>query len=487
MSPSISHRQSVAFSACLVIIILTLLTGWARDVEVPIESHSTTVTLELNTPVEVVISPATPVRPDQCDPSIYPLGSLENRLLSPQVHYGPVWEPENRRQFKRWCDCQQTDSCAPNQREVVLLSVHHFQTWYKNSIDSSNGGETVWGVSIIESLRLLGYTFFYVDSFVEIQEFYRILSVNVLAIIMSDEHIYECWNDQENCVKSRRNPLGPPIWKFFTFHFWPDAQHPLGHPWTLAPEDYSLHTNNKDVNTYLGYSVEPSCNSQPVVSQVDRLPKSVYAMMKCISYLAPQRERAWPPSFYQHATQKLGVHFTIGAVNTTDPTRCGGNQDLVKPQLSEFGGEEVMKNIGPLDRPDFLRKVAESKVLLGVGRPAISPTPYQALCVGVPFINPILDWDRNRPEDRGAWNTQHNGLRDLNPPYVYHVFKDDQDGLLSALSQAMERPVSRFIPPGVSLKEVAERLNTILRRNWMRAAEDLLGERIRNKGERFTL
>ncbi|KAF8302530.1 hypothetical protein DL93DRAFT_496127 [Clavulina sp. PMI_390] len=305
---------------------------------------------------------------------------------------------------------------------------------------------------------------------------------------MSDEHVYECWNDQKNCVKSPENPLGPPIWKIFTFHFWTTAHHPLGHPWTLAPEDYSLYREDRrNANTYLGYSVEPSCNSQPVVPQNERARGSVYAMTKCVSYFAPQPERAWPPSFYRNAAQRLGVHFTIGAMNVSDPQRCGGSKELDIPQLDDFGGDDVMTNLGLLDRPDFVRKVAESNVLLGVGRPYISPTPYQALCVGVPFINPILEWDSSRPEYRGAWNTQHNGLRDLDPPYVYNVFKDDEEGLLNAISQAMRHPISRFIPPGLSLKDAADRLNTILRRNWMRAAEKLLEERIRNEGEIFTL
>ncbi|KAF8299961.1 hypothetical protein DL93DRAFT_579628 [Clavulina sp. PMI_390] len=488
MSPLNAVQQSLAFSVCLVIVILTLVASWSRNVEAPLVSHFATITFKPDPPAEIMSSPSAPVQPDRCSLSMYPLGSLENRLLDTKVQNDTAWGLENGRQFKHWCSCRQTSSCGPNQREVVLLTVHHFQAWYKNSIDSNNGGETVWGISIIESLRLLGYTFFYVDNVTDLQEFYHLMGANILAIIMSDEHVYKCWDDQEKCVKSRRNPLGPPLWKFFTFHFWPDAKHPLGHPWTLAPEDYSLHNSNeKGVNTYLGYSVEPSCNFQSVVPHAERVPRSVYALMKCVAYLAPQPERAWPPPFYQHAAQKLGVHFTIGAVNRSDPTRCGGNQNLVAPQLDEFGGDNVITNVGPLDRPDFLRRVAESKVLLGVGRPAISPTPYQALCVGVPFINPILDWDRNRPEYRGAWNTQHNGLRDLDPPYVYHVFKNDEDGLLDALSQAMEHPISRFIPPGVSLSEVADRLNAFLRRNWRRAAEDLLGERIRNKGERFTL
>ena len=32
-------------------------------------------------------------------------------------------------------------------------------------------------------------------------------------------------------------------------------------------------------------------------------------------------------------------------------------------------------------------------------------------------------WDENDPEDWTRWETQHNGLREIRPPYVYHVVR----------------------------------------------------------------
>ncbi|KAF8306955.1 hypothetical protein DL93DRAFT_2088326 [Clavulina sp. PMI_390] len=254
----------------------------------------------------------------------------------------------------------------------------------------------------------------------------------------------ECWHDTERCVKSPQNPLGVPIWKIFSFCFWQIPVHPLGHHWTIAPENYATKDNTENVNTYVGYSVEPSCNSQAIIPHAERPRGGVYAMTKCVSYLAPQHLRAWPPSFYERAAHELGIHFTIGAINASDPQRCGGTDEhLELPQLSEYGGEEVMTNLGILERPVFMHEVAKSRVLLGVGRPWISPTPYQALCLGVPFINPIVEWDTSRPHDRAYWNTQHNGLRDLDPPYVYNVHKNDEAGFVKALSQAMKQPIGR--------------------------------------------
>ncbi|KAF8306956.1 hypothetical protein DL93DRAFT_2088327 [Clavulina sp. PMI_390] len=422
----------------------------------------------------VVRLPNHALQPESCDPKTYPITSLQRQLLTPPTDPDPIWGLENHHQFKALCNCVLTNTCAPNQDQVVILNAHYFQ---------------------IESLRLLKYTFLYVDDFGELQEFYQLLSKSVVGIIMHEDNINDCWAHPESCVKSSHNPHGVPIWKMFTFHFWTHPAHPLGRLWTLSPENYAEHSGQDPKthgNTYIGYSIEPSCDEQPIIPASERIPKAVYAMTKCVAYLAPQPLRAWPPSFYAHAAQSLGVHFTIGSINSTAPLavqQCGGVEDkLVYPQLSEFGGEEAMTNLGTLPRPVFMKKVAESQVLLGVGRPWISPTPYQGLCLGVPFINPVLEWDYSKPNDRRSWNTQHNGLRDLEPPYVYNVHKDDEEGFLRALSQAMEHPIGRYIPPGKSLVEVADRLQEVLRRDWKREAEDLLGERIRTKqGEKFTL
>ncbi|KAF8306960.1 hypothetical protein DL93DRAFT_2088335 [Clavulina sp. PMI_390] len=489
-------RKSIAILIVLSIVTYTLY----NDPDDPsshhiISSSSTHNNIPSPHTDPIVHLPTHPLQPESCDPKTYPLDSLQRRLLTPQAGPDPIWGPENHKQFSALCNCVLANTCAPNQDQVVILNTHYFQPWYSNEV-TSNPGETIWATSIIESLRVIKYTFLYVDSREELRDFYRLLSTSVVGIIMHEDRLYKCWADTKHCVKSPANPLGPPIWKMLTFHFWAQPAHPLGRLWTLSPEDYAAHAgadSTKEGNTYIGYSIEPSCDEQPIIPASERTPKAVYAMTKCVSYLAPQPLRAWPPSFYAHAARSLGVHFTIGSINGTTPwavERCGGDavRELVFPQLSEFGGEDAMTNLGPLSRPVFMRKVAESQVLLGVGRPWISPTPYQALCLGVPFINPILEWDHSKPEDRKSWDTQHNGLRDLNPPYVYNVYKDDEAGFLSALSQAMERPIGRYIPPGRSLVEVAGRLQTALQRDWRQEAEDLLGERIRTKqGERFTL
>lgn len=132
-------------------------------------------------------------------------------------------------------------------------------------------------------------------------------------------------------------------------------------------------------NTYLGYSVEDSCMKQPFIPHTERPRGRVYAMAKSMSYFAAQPDRAWPVTFFSNARKKIqtpgGVSFVLGAHNDTDFAKEYG---LSIPDMPSDGSVE---NLGLMDTETFMEEVARSRVLLGVGRPAISPTPYQGLCL----------------------------------------------------------------------------------------------------------
>ncbi|KAJ6597111.1 hypothetical protein DFH09DRAFT_1304868 [Mycena vulgaris] len=64
-----------------------------------------------------------------------------------------------------------------------------------------------------------------------------------------------------------------------------------------------------------------------------------------------------------------------------------------------------------------------SLVLVGGGFPLTSPTAYDALCFGVPFINPVAKWDPADPTNRDKWAVQHEMLKHLDPPYVLERMK----------------------------------------------------------------
>lgn len=136
--------------------------------------------------------------------------------------------------------------------------------------------------------------------------------------------------------------------------------------------------------------------------------------------------------------------------------------------------EPGVTNIGRLPAAEWQETLARSKVLLGIGSPKLSPSPYEALCAGVPFINPILGWAEDDPTDRSKWYTQTNGLRDIEEPYVYHVAKGDQVGLTEALTKAAANPIDRYIPPRMRPENVAERHRVLVENNWYEEARQVV-------------
>ena len=100
---------------------------------------------------------------------------------------------------------------------------------------------------------------------------------------------------------------------------------------------------------------------------------------------------------------------------------------------------------GRLLRPEFQKVVANSRVMFGLGNPKLSPTPYEALCLGIPFINTVRRWDRSDLNNKMGWIGQHDAMiyGGLDEPYVYHVEVGDRDAFRSALKRAMSTPIGR--------------------------------------------
>lgn len=87
------------------------------------------------------------------------------------------------------------------------------------------------------------------------------------------------------------------------------------------------------------------------------------------------------------AAQELEMNFVGGWMLDQhylgwDPKRQGDMPDIADP------GHGVI-NFGSQSAEDFMAHVGLSKAMVGVGNPFWSPSPYNALCQGVPFINPV--------------------------------------------------------------------------------------------------
>jgi len=209
---------------------------------------------------------------------------------------------------------------------------------------------------------------------------------------------------------------------------------------------------------------------QPFVPHEEREYRA-YVMAKWVGFMLAD-EAAWPPHFYGAASNTTTIKFVMGAIS-----------DDAYPNLPPG-----MINHGLMPQPAFMESVAKSQVLVGVGSPPLSPTPYDALCLGVPFINPILDWDVDHPQNRSKWNAQHQVLKLLDPPYVYNVFRGDLGGFMDAIKNIPSHPIDRHVPEHMRMSSVTARFRAILEKDWKSEATKLLAQRkASGEGPLFTV
>ncbi|KAJ7763258.1 hypothetical protein B0H14DRAFT_3510672 [Mycena olivaceomarginata] len=371
------------------------------------------------------------------------------------------WLAHNARATAALFRCLERANCAPNQTKVVILQGWHF----RGVLDGYLGGEGIWANSTVIALRRLGYTYLYTDRGLDpMVRLYRVFAPLVARRRRRRPRRARMLRDPY-CACAASGPWGIPVWKILSFQLLGlracAADHPLGRKWTLSPEPYLPAPEN---NTYLGYSVQPSCTQQPFIPHAQRARKQIYVYAKTADYFSPAK-RAFPPHVFARLSAALGVDFVVG--------------------VQEAGAAAVLPagvaNLGGMGPARFYEAVASSWVLMGMGAPSTSPTPYDALCLGVPFINPILTVrDPAHPADRTKWVAQHEALKHLGPPHVYNVFKDDADGLEAAVRAALAAPLlDRYILPRMELAAVQARVGAILETDWRGAAEAVLAARVK--------
>ncbi|KAE9392831.1 hypothetical protein BT96DRAFT_967329 [Gymnopus androsaceus JB14] len=342
--------------------------------------------------------------------------------LYPGSPHRDNWENENHKSMHALLACMSNDDCTENQTSIVILSPSHFIIAICEDCEKS--GEDIWAMSVLGSLREMGYTTFFAPYNEALVRVYSQFPDLVKIIIMNGDKAYSCFDDPR-CIKGPENPLGIPLWKILSFAYWPVSEHPLGNSWTLSPEKYSWLDN-----VYLGYSIERTCLKTPITptSELPPFPLSLVG----------------------------------GMLNDTE---------------YESSVPTPIVNLGLMQQEDFFRELGLSRVLIGIGLPALSPTPYDALCMGVPFINPILIWDREDPENRDKWLAQHEVLKYESPPYVYNVKRDDAEGLWAAVRAALDNPIERYIVPEMTMESLKSRMAFVVEKDWRKDAEVVLDER----------
>ncbi|KAH8823008.1 hypothetical protein DL96DRAFT_1559781 [Flagelloscypha sp. PMI_526] len=395
----------------------------------------------------------------------------------------------------RLAHCILTDNCGPGEERVIILASYHFgDVWYGRT-----RGEDIWAASTIEAFTSLNYTLFYtfgsMDTLLIYQNIPPRLKPNV-RILWEDSTFKNCvlrndtnyleheeffaggeWQlGKQACIKRHGFEDGIPVWNSFIFHFWDNPLSPLGSQWTLSPEDYAAQNEHGMGNQYLGYSIESFCRKRTFIPRSQREHRAL-VLGKDMSYFNPQSNDRYPWKNPEHPDQDL----LNSVVPSIPPSSSGQPFTLV----GTAQGAEVIHNLGVLEQAEFYKELGKSKALLGVGNPSNSPSPYDGLCLGVPFINPIHTWDHDDPTNKFKWWTQHDPLKALDPPYVYNVRDGDAEGLEAAFKSAMEHPIDRFIPPAMSTEAVKERHRVLVETDWHTRAKEHIQKEFLDRGKLF--
>lgn len=97
-----------------------------------------------------------------------------------------------------------------------------------------------------------------------------------------------------------------------------------------------------------------------------------------------------------------------------------------------------------MTKPVYGKMVSAAKAMLAIGKPMISPSPYTALCRGVPVLIPYWGKKPTGPDD---WQTygphwsQHGPAIAIGEPYTYAYNLTDPQDMIRQLKKAVSTPI----------------------------------------------
>ncbi|KAI8827450.1 hypothetical protein BJ741DRAFT_630173 [Chytriomyces cf. hyalinus JEL632] len=380
-------------------------------------------------------------------------------------------EEGNKAAIARLRNCLESDrdDCAKNTYKVILGS------WacLKMAISTtSQSGEMVWMRSIIRAFNELNYTLLVVDDYTLLRNVYNFMPDVILSIWAEDILVVSCVLDPR-CVENyqRLDSTWPdlatipaneqgiiPVWKLFTISywgarpgesFWTDqsdqiySYNPLGNEWTIVPFPYPEHS-------CIPFSYEQECNETVNASERD---EQVVILAKHTKYLFTDRSPT------KEMWDRLVNGTELGVKFITSASQLDENDRPLLPGIN---------STGILLPSEYKHMVGKSKAMLAVGNPALSPSPYVALCAGVPVLIPYYH-DTPTPD---GWNlfrdfwSQHGPVASLGEPYAYSYHYRDSDMLVEKLRKAISTPIEKFIPESMLWQSVLDTVETFMNRNW---------------------
>ncbi|KAJ7907097.1 hypothetical protein B0H13DRAFT_701526 [Mycena leptocephala] len=345
---------------------------------------------------------------------------------------------------------------------VVLSSWHFHPTCYE---PNSSNGEVQWMRPILQLMQEQDIFIIYASFPDKIfHKDFKLLGNDLITHAwIDDEHLIWCFQDPQSCVQSPQNPEGVPLWKMFAFTFWgslpksgkwlpPDISwsfNPLGPEWSLVP--YQM----PDGHFFMGYHYQ-GCHSLEYVPFAER-PDQIVILAKKSEYFHHPVLFVDPSNFYTRLKNSTGYNIIT-------------NADLEDGYPIPDG----LTSVGLLPTAEYDRQLANTKVLLGIGRPQISPTPYASLCRGVPVVLPYRS-DTGCPARPGlndycgfyGETHQHGPAATIGEPYIYTVdVTGPEEEIIRTIERAVNTRIEPFEPEEMKLDSLRRRLLDYFEIDW---------------------
>ncbi|KAJ7626941.1 hypothetical protein FB45DRAFT_56538 [Roridomyces roridus] len=383
-----SKRTRTILSLLALSAVLAIPLAWENLQSL----HLSTITGPFDVPTSSSLSPSTltnnevtfPRRPSATLPPskarqlIDRLDSLRGIAFSPHYPFMQKYNLENVDRLVQYLGRIKAGEDIPPPR-VVMSSWHFHSTCF--DVTSSNG-EVQWMRPILELMQHEDDMFIIYAAFDDgtfHKDFRRLGNDLVTHAWVDDEHVLWCFEDRNHCLQSPQNPHGVPLWKLFAFTFWgslprsgkwlpptPEISwslNPLGREWNIVP--YRM----PEGHFFIGYHYQ-GCQSVDYVPFANR-PNQIVILAKKSSYFYDRRLAPDPSTFYKRLKNATGYEIITNAVVEDG-----------------YPIPEGLTSRGLLKSEEYDSLLANTKSLLGIGKPQISPTPYASLCRGVPVVLP---------------------------------------------------------------------------------------------------
>lgn len=219
--------------------------------------------------------------------------------------------------------------------------------------------------------------------------------------------------------------------------------------------------------TFLGYGLMPYPEDTHVVPWSER-PNRVYILAKQAHYFHNGHQHVYNFDFFTRAHEELSKEFPGFEF-------VGGFEDNRSPEDVDKWGKvpSVIKNFGIMNATHFDEEYGKSRLLLGLGSPPLSPSPYRALSRGVPFANP-----HTMREDGSGWAfQQHESMMGVPEPYAYQVQAFNYTSFIDTIRKALTSPIEPLRFERMRQSVVDQRMHDWVMTDWRGLASDILEDR----------